>query len=377
LGQHHPYWATEEARPSQRRPWVATFLLGLLQPLRLVQARKGEDGTWLVRPSPYGRWLVGRGEAPPPPPGFPQTLLVQPNLEILAYRQGLTPALIAKLAHFAAWKGLGAACTLQLQPETVYRALEAGMTFETILQALEQHGSRAIPGPVIDSLRTWAQKRDRITIYPSAVLLEFASPEELNEALARGVPALRLTDRLALVPHEEAIDYKHFRLTGTRDYSLPPEKCVTVEPDGVTLTIDVARSDLLLETELPRFAVPLERSAVTGKRQYRLTPASLASARENGMGVTALEAWFHQRVGTPLSPAAQLLLTVSQAGSLPLRSHLVLHLPTEEMADGLVQWPETRALVEERLGPRAIVVGEENASRLQEVLRQLGVDVSR
>src|SRR5262249_30349893 len=181
-------------------------------------------------------------------------LLVQPNLEILAYRQGLAPALIARLAHFAAWKALGAACLLQLQPESVYRALEAGFTFETILQTLEQHGTRPTPAPVIDSLRTWANKRDRITIYPAAALLEFGSAEELNEALARGVPALRLTDRLALVPNDDAIDFKHFRLTGTRDYGLPPEKCVTIEPDGVTLTIDLSRSDLLLETELPRFA---------------------------------------------------------------------------------------------------------------------------
>ena len=51
---------------------------------------------------------------------------MQPNLEIIAYRQGLTPALIARLTRFAAWKSLGAACTLQLEPETVYRALEAG-----------------------------------------------------------------------------------------------------------------------------------------------------------------------------------------------------------------------------------------------------------
>src|SRR5581483_2948313 len=113
-------------------------------------------GQWAVRLSPLGRWLLGLAKEPEAAPAFPQTLLVQPNLEILAYRQGLTPALIAKLAHFAAWKGLGAACLLQLQPESVYRALEAGFTFETILQTLEQHGTRAVPAPVIDSLRTWA-----------------------------------------------------------------------------------------------------------------------------------------------------------------------------------------------------------------------------
>jgi Helicase conserved C-terminal domain len=373
LLENHPYWAQEDARPSRRRSWVGTFVLGLLFPLRLVQAAKDEAGAWAVRLSPLGRWLLGQGELPAVTPAFPQTLLVQPNLEILAYRQGLTPALIARLAHFAAWKGLGAACLLRLEPDTVYRALEAGFTFETILQTLEQHGTRATPAPVIDSLRTWANKRDRITIYPAAALLEFGSAEDLNEALARGVPAVRLGDRLALVPHDDAIDFKHFRLTGTRDYALPPEKCVTVESDGVTLSIDLSRSDLLLETELPRFAAPLDRALANGRRQYRLTPASLGAAREGGMSVPQLEAWFAQRTGGHLSPAARLLLAGAQAPTPQIRRHLVLHVASSELADGLVQWPETRALIEERLGPTTLAVTEENIAALREQLTRLGM----
>jgi hypothetical protein len=302
-----------------------------------------------------------------------QTLLVQPNLEILAYRQGLTPGLIARLAHFAAWKTLGAACTLQLQPDTVYRALESGLTFETILRTLEQYGTRAVPDPVVQSLRTWSQKRDRITVYPAAALLEFGSAEELNDALARGVPALRLTDRLALVAHEDAIDFKHFRLTGTRDYTLPPERCVTVEPDGVTLTIDLGRSDLLLETELTRFAAPSQRASLNGRRQYLLTPESLAAARETGMSVMDLEAWFQMRTGLGLSPAARLLFGEQPAAPAELRRELVLRVASPEVADGLLQWPQTRALIEERLGPTALVVTEENAAKVQEHLRMLGI----
>jgi hypothetical protein len=193
--------------------------------LRLVQAARGEGGDWLVRLSPLGRWLLGQGAAPPEP-AFPQTLLVQPNLEILVYRQGLSPALVARLSLFAAWKNLGAACTLQLQPETVYRALETGESFETVLGTLERHGMKATPDAVVNALRTWADKRDRIQVFTAGALFEFNSAEDLNEALARGVPAVRLSDRLAIVANESAIDYRHFRLTATRDYALPPEKCV-------------------------------------------------------------------------------------------------------------------------------------------------------
>jgi hypothetical protein len=369
----HPYWLNESLRPSRQKPWLETFLLGVAYQLRLVQVMKASEGQWRVRLSPTGRWLLGLGQAPNLETVHTQTLLVQPNLQIIAYRQGLTSSLIARLTQFAAWESLGAACTLQLQPDSVYRALEAGQSFESIRLALEQHSTRALPPAVLDSLRTWANKRDRITVYPSATLLEFGSAEDLNEALARGLPATRLSDRLAVVASEEAIEFRHFRLTGTRDYALPPEKCVQVEADGVTLSVDLARSDLLLETELPRFAELIGGSPASGRRQYRLTPASLSAARSSGMTLTTVEIWFHQRAGQPLPPAVRLLMTAGEADAPRLRRHLVLHVAEEELADGIEQWPQTRELIEQRLGPTAFVVTEENVGPLRERLRAAGI----
>jgi hypothetical protein len=376
ITEHHPYWTGDAVRPSHRQPWLATFLLGIAYHLRMVRAGKEESGEWLVRLTPAGRWLLGLAETPLQEPAYAQTLLVQPNLEIIAYRQGLTTGLIAKLTRFAAWKNLGAACTLQLEPQSVYRALESGQTFESIRLTLEQHGTRALPPAVLDSLRTWANKRERLAVYPSATLLEFASADDLNEALARGLPAVRIAATLAIVVDEDAIDYRHFRLTGTRDYSLPPERCVTVEPDGVTLSVDLAKSDLLLETELPRFAELLDRTSATGRRQYRLTPDSLANGRAGGLTLGTLESWFHQRAGQSLSAAARLLMVGGQVDAPFFRRYLVLHLPTPELADGVQQWPETRALVSSRLGPTALVVPEENAPALRERLLKAGIHVT-
>lgn len=361
--------------PCVPRPALARFLLGIAYQLRMVEAARDDRGAHVVRLSATGRWLLGMAETPAAQTTYPQTLLVQPNLEIVVYRQGLTPALIARLSQFAAWKSFGSACTLQLQPETVYRALEAGQTFETIRQTLEQHGMRPTPVAVIESLRTWSNKRERLGVYPAATLFEFASADDLNEALGRGLPGTRLSDRLALVLDESAVDFRHFRLTGTRDYGLPPEKCVVVEADGVTLNIDMTRSDLLLETELERFAESAPGLNVNGRRQYRLTPASLAAGRDSGFGMYALEGWFLQRTGQPLTPAARLLLTGSLMQAPTFKTQLVLHVATPELADGLLQWPQTRALIQSRLGPTALAVAEENVEQLREKLGVLGVTI--
>ncbi len=322
-----------------------------------------------------GRWLVGLSDVVPAVPVYPQTLLVQPNLEILAYRQGMSPALIVALSHFADWKSLGAACTLQLEPQSVYRGLEAGETFASIVQTLERHGMKALPAAVLDSLRTWSNKRERITVYPAAALFEFATAAELAEAINRGLPAQRLTDRLAVVAAESAIDFRHFRLTGTRDYCLPPERCVAVERDGVTLNVDPVRSDLILEIEVQRFAEHVTRPGPGPHRQYRLTPASLAKAREQGVTAAFLNRWFEQRTGLALPPAARLLLTAAETPSPELRREVVLHVADAEIADGLAQWPGTAAFIAARLGPTALAVAESDLTALVERLRELGIRV--
>jgi hypothetical protein len=393
LTAHHPRWAGEERNGRARGhtkaadlSGITTFLLGFAFQLRLIGAARDRVGEWVVSLTEIGRWLLGLGPAPSAPTTYTKTLLVQPNLEILVYRQGLTPELLAGLSRFAAWKTLGSACTLQLEPETVYRALESGATFESILQILDRHGMKATPAPVIESLKTWANKHERIGVYPSAVLLEFANPEHLTEAITRGLPAVRLSDKLAVVAREADVNFQMFRLIGTRDYGLPPDRCVDIEPDGVTLTIDLARSDLLLETEVQRFAEPVSGPAPASsrltpdlgnsRRQYRMTPASLAAGRESGLSLTNLEGWFVQRTGQALSPAARLLLTGNELPPLELRQLHVLNLPAKELADGLIQWPATRDLIVERLGPMAVVVAEENVEILRERLTALGMKIA-
>jgi hypothetical protein len=369
INQRHPLWR----QGSVRRAGIASFLLGVAYLLRLVEARRGSADHWLVRLSPLGRWAMGLVVEPPAFPSYPQTLLVQPNLEILAYRQGLTPRLIVALSRFANWKGLGPACTLQLEPKSVYRGLEAGETLTSVVQTLERYGMKALPPAVLDSLRTWSNKRERITVYASAALFEFATAAELSEAIARGLPAQRLTDRVAVVANEADIDYRQFRLTGTRDYCLPPERCVEVESDGVTLNVDLVRSDLLLEIEVQRFAESVARSGLVGRRFYRLTPHSLAAARDQGVTPAFLARWFEQRTEQTLPPAARLLLTAMDTPPVELRREIVLHVTEPQIADGLQQWPGTRTLIQVRLGPTAFVVAEKDVEVLSERLRELGI----
>src|SRR5262249_56398167 len=95
-----------------------------------------------------------------------------------------------------------------------------------------------------------------------------------------------------------------------------------------------------------------------------------------GLNPSLLEAWFQQRTGQPVSPAARLLLAAGAQTAPVLRAALVLHVATPELADGLMQWPATRALIAERLGPTALAVREANVDALKERLDQIDMSLN-
>jgi hypothetical protein len=70
-----------------------------------------------------------------------------------------------------------------------------------------------------------------------------------------------------------------------------------------------------------------------------------------------------------------LLLNGAQEAAPQLRSLLVLNVATAETADGLMQWPATRELIAERLGPTALCVAEDKLDALREQLKALGIAV--
>jgi hypothetical protein len=374
LWAHHPSWSgslPKDAHGSRGSGWVQSLLAGVLFPLRLVDV--AADNGLSAKLTDFGRHLFADGPKPADPPDFPQTLLVQANAEVIAYRQGLTPPLIAALTRFARWKGFGAACMLELTAEHTYRGLEGGLTLAGIIQTLNRHGSRPVPPAVADLLQRWANKRERIVVYAAATLVEFTSPADLDAALARGMVAVRVTDRIGLCPNGSDPDFKHLRLLGNREFDARPVRCVTVADDGLTLTADATQSDLLLEPEISKLADPLADGS--GPRRWAVSPITVNRALANGLSAADLDAWFVARTGNPLPPAARLF---TQAATLPpslATRRLVIQLPTDTAADGVMQWAVTRALIEDRLGPTAVAVDESNLRPLIDVLAEIGLRV--
>lgn len=381
-GWHHPTLPHPDPVPpaADRAGVLASILLGPAYQLGLVRtAEEDPSGRRVVQLTPLGRYTLALGPPPEARPTFEHFLFVQPNFEVIAYRQGLNPGLIGEFSRFARWSQIGAALELKLTPESVYQGLEGGLSPDTMIDRLTRHSPRPIPPSVADAVQTWASRRERVTYYASATLVEFAQPADLDRALADwpvepGTNGpVRIGERLLLVEDANAIPFGRFRLAGSRDYRRQPEPCVEIEPDGVTLALDLGRSDLLVDAELARFSDELPPAAT--RRRFRVSPESLARATDGGLTAASLSRWFLQRAGAALPAAIRLLLHAAAPEGEPIAATrpLVLSVPSESLLDGLLQHPETSPYLGDRLGPTAVVVVEALWPRLREVLTGLGL----
>jgi hypothetical protein len=381
------------SEPTRGVGLLEAILLGVAYPLGLVRAAE-ERGTGrrLVQLTPLGRYVLAAGPTPPPRPTFEQFLFVQPNFEVIAYRQGLTPQLVGRLSRFAWWAQVGAALELRLTRESILFGLEGGLTPQAMLDVLKRHSQRELPAGVVDAVRTWATHRERVTYYAAATLLEFGSAAERDQAMESWPPdetnpdrepPVAVADRFLLVEDERAIPFDRFRMSGSRDYRRPPDVCVAIEPDGVTMVLDPSRSDLMVDAEIGRFAderPPQGRTSEPARRRFAVTAVSLRRGLDRGLTPQDLVDWYERRTGGEVPPAVRLLLassaaTESGARVPPIKAArmLVLTMADAGLLDGLLQHPATSTWLGDRLGPNAVTVSDEHLEPLRKALKELGI----
>ena len=111
------------------------------------------------------------------------------------------------------------------------------------------------------------------------------------------------------------------------------------------------------------------------RRRFLVSPESLARAAENGLSPALSAHWYVKRTGAETPPAVRLLLLAASGRPAPLtaRRPLILHAPSAQWLDGLLQHPATCDHLGERLGPTTAVIPDESLEAFRHALTGLGL----
>ncbi|MGH2478278.1 MAG: helicase-associated domain-containing protein, partial [Ktedonobacteraceae bacterium] len=209
-------------------------------------------------------------------------LVVQPNFDLVALAP-VSESLLVELDAFAERVRLELIAQYRLNKASITRAVQMGLSAETIQHILEQAAGGTIPQNVQYSLVEWERQARRIEIWRGATLLEVDDPILLDELFSSLETSAWLVRRLAptlaevaavhLAQLQELLWQREYlpALTSAAQHrdllsgAVLPTREIQWQllPDGLLKPL-YALSNLYLATELERFTV---YDTVSGWRQ--------------------------------------------------------------------------------------------------------------
>ncbi len=340
-------------------PWAANAVMVTLVTLGLVQ--RGETRDKAARPcfrlTDLGRAVFGAPDldiAPVEPE--PQFLTVQPNLEILVYLDQAAASLVCHLAQFTSHGAGGQVRTFTLARETVYGALESGLTLDGIESFLSQHSRTPVPDNVTRMLAEWAGKREALVLRTDVTLACRPTGKAVPKGRAIG-------DGMTLLPKMSDAKAK-------KDYP----KWSIMNHRTVPRTWTVTELGQLRDADMNSLSYQrLAEMADRGKAGWQLTPASITRARQQGVTVDRIIDWLHDHLRHDLPPLLEMAIrnwtgrTQAFSGKVQL-----LQVVDPAAREAILGSATFEPLLAAHIPPDWFVVHDAKAAEVKRLLKTLG-----
>lgn len=371
----------EKAWDKRERLWLEAALRGPMVALGLVQIGSTDQVPLAFRLTDLGRRVLLETRAaagrltlvnPNASAELPNAWVVQPNFEIVVFLEHATPAQLAFIERHAERQASQThTATYRLTAEALYTALEWGSELAEVLTVLESGAGVALPQNVRVELTQWAARREQITIYPAATVLEFPNAADRERALAAGLQGHPTGDTFVLVAPELTAELLAPWVRRSVAYNAPPVRCLQVDEDG-TLTLIPALTDLLVEAQTNRYA---EQRAASIGRRWKLTKASVSSALAAGTSLEQIIHWLQARAVKEVPPLLLLALRgwTGQAPALALGEVILLQCPDQATCQALATSAMLSPFLHGLMAPTLLLVEAAALDTLRETLDSLGL----
>jgi hypothetical protein len=353
------FWLADEA------VWAANALMVTLATLGLVE--RGQTTGNHVRPcfrlTELGRAVFGAPEVEAgPKAGEARFLTVQPNLEVVAYLDSADARQVCTLSRFAASASRADSLvqTFALRRDSLYRALESGMTLEEVRAFLTEHGKTELPANVERMLSEWAGRRESLVLRTKAVLA--LGP---LDSQTRG---RALNNNVFLLPSSTAkIAALGFSGWTILDHEGKPEQAWTTDELG---SVAPHSRTSISQLRLARIA---DRTT-TG---WQITAQSVGRARLGGMTPEQILEWLrdHMKGGVPSLLEVAVRNWTSRQG-VQLRQVQMLRITEPNAQQALLHSPTFRPHLAGHIPPEWFLIHDDHLSEVRRLLETLGFAIA-
>jgi len=341
--------------------WAANALMVTLATLGLVERGRttGHDVRPCFRLTELGRMVFGAPEVEAAPTsGEARFLTVQPNLEVVVYLDSADARQVCTLSRFAASSSRADSPvqTFELRRDSLYRALESGMTLEKVRAFLAEHGKTELPANVERMLSEWAGRRESLVLRTKAVLA--LGP---LDSQTRG---RALNNNVFLLPSSTAkVVALGFSGWTILDHEGKPEPTWTTDELG-----SVAPDNRTSISQLR-----LARIADRTTRSWQITAQSVGRARLGGMTTDQILGWLgeHVKGGVPSLLEVAVRNWTSRQG-VQLRQVQMLRILQPQAQQALLHSPTFRPFLVGHIPPEWFLIHDDHLSEVRRLLETLG-----
>jgi hypothetical protein len=363
--RRHGFWLASHGT------WFANAVMVTLATLGFIErgSAQGAGVRYCFRLTPLGRAIFGAPEVEPPTASTGQFLVVQPNFDVVAYLDQTDAQGIGSLGLLLEnlKPTLGPVQTFRITHEAFYRALELGLSYERAIELLQQASQHALPANVLQTLQDWSARRESMIVRRKVILLGFASPNERDAYLAKGA-GRACGDRWVIVDAGQKLSGHALdgALKGDKDGGQRP---LVVNEQGI-----VSHQGPLDTFQIGR----LHHFAELRSSEWRITPARMKSAVEQGLKPALVIYWLSDMLAEPIPPLLEhaLLSWTGKPESVKLGSALVLQVPDPELFEIISQSELFRPMLQGSLETGWLMVRPECAKELARLLADYGFAVT-
>ncbi|CAN5232095.1 hypothetical protein BH10PLA2_BH10PLA2_16680 [soil metagenome] len=349
--------------------WFANAVMVTLAALGFIERGKGVGSKpgHCFRLSPLGRAVFGAPEVEYSPPSASKFLVVQPNFDVVAYLDKVDAEGFGQLTLLLenSKPTLGPVQTGRITHAAFYRALELGVSYETIVSQLEQSSQHAIPANVKQTLEDWAARRESLSVHTNVNLIAFPDTASRDAYLAK-VGGKPCGERWIITEAEPVVGDKAIANAASIDHRMGRQTLIVDEQGYVTstkphTTVEIARLQMFSEQADSR---------------WRITSTSVKQALQRGLPASRIKRWLDYMTAEPL-PAFLGRAVEAWLGKIPplqLGSAIVFGVPDPELFTIISQSEQFTPLLLGTLGAGWFLVRPESVKTLEKLLGEYGFD---